>query len=342
MSKTASHFATAASPIGELSQASTALDLAAPNMAREVRISIEELERLADEYLLDCEYRQHRPHTIANNRGFLRHFAEYLKRQGHSDCGKQEIRLFLHYLQQPVSSGGRAVRPITARTYHRCLATFFKWVVEEGALVVSPMEKIKAPTVKNTLKEPLSSEQVTALLEAAKTSTQRHRDTAIMLFLLDTGVRAAELCNLVMGDVDFKNRSAKVLGKGNKIRMVYWGITTSKALLRYLRNETRQPNEPVFLGDRGLRAGEALSPSGLFQLMRRLGLKAGVKCGVHDWRRTFAVNILNNGANLISVSRMMGHETLEITKGYLALAECDIEKQHRQFSPGDRLPRKLR
>ena len=188
----------------------------------------------------------------------------------------------------------------------------------------------------------MSDEKVAALLEAAKTSTHKHRDTAILLFLLDSGVRAAELCNLKFGDVDFKNRSAKVLGKGNKIRMVYWGINTSKALLRYLRNEDRRSDEPVFLSDRGTLAGEALTPSGLFQLMGRLGTKAGVKCGCHDWRRTFAVNILNNGANLISVSRMMGHETLEITKGYLALAECDIEKQHRQYSPADRLPRKAK
>ncbi len=332
MSKTASHFGTLA-----------ASDLAAQGtVAREVKTPFEELEQLTDEYLIDCEFRQHRPHTIVNNRGFLRKFTEFLKDSGHVDCGRQEIRLFLHHLQQPVSSGGRGVRPITAKTYHRCLATFFKWAVEEGALSVSPMEKIKAPTVKNTLKEPLSDEKVAALLEAAKTSTHKHRDTAILLFLLDSGVRAAELCSLKFADVDFKNRSAKVLGKGNKIRMVYWGINTSKALLRYLRNEERRPDEPVFLSDRGTRSGEALTPSGLFQLMGRLGEKAGVKCGVHDWRRTFAVRILNNGANLISVSRMMGHETLEITKGYLALAECDIEKQHRQFGPADKLPRRVR
>ncbi len=341
MSKTASYSDTNTTPILERNSKLPTAN-SEPQIARDGCISIAELENLTDEYLLDCEYRQHRPHTIANNRSFLRHFAAFLKKQEHPFCGKQEIRLFLHYLQQPLSAGGKAVRPITARTYYRCLATFFKWTVEEGAISVSPMEKIKAPPVKNTLKEPLSEDQVAALLGAAKNSTHRHRDTAMLLFLLDTGVRAAELCNLKMADVDFKNRSAKVLGKGNKIRMVYWGISTSKALLRYLRKEERQPDEPVFVSDRGTRAGEALTPSGLLQLMQRLGEKAGVKCGCHDWRRTFAVNILNNGANLISVSRMMGHETLEITKGYLALAECDIEKQHRQFSPADRLPRKVR
>ena len=143
MAKTASHFGTVTASVAER-KATPRKPKSAP-IAVEVSIAVTELEQLADEYLLDCEYRQHRPHTIVNNRGFLRKFAEFLKQNGYAHCGKQEIRLFLHHLQQPVSSGGRGVRPITARTYHRCLATFFKWTVEEGAISVSPMEKIKAP-----------------------------------------------------------------------------------------------------------------------------------------------------------------------------------------------------
>jgi site-specific recombinase XerD len=314
-------------------------------VARQVSIAVSSLRSLVEEYLLDCEYRQHRPHTVDNNRCFFRNFFWYLEHQNYQTCGGQEVKMFLHYLGQEPARGGRfgnpklitRVRPITIRTYHRCLSTFFKWLVEEEVLPVNVMEKVKAPPVRNTLKEPLSETQIRALLQAAKSSPHRYRDTAILLFLLDTGCRAAELCDLQMKDTDIGNRSAKITGKGNKVRMAYWGTGTGRALLRYLRHESRDENDPLFVSSSGIRAGEKLTPSGLLQLMKRLGGQAGVKCGCHAWRRTFAVTTLNNGANLISVSRMLGHETLEITRGYLALSEASIETQHRQFSPVDRL-----
>jgi integrase/recombinase XerD len=87
----------------------------------------------------------------------------------------------------------------------------------------------------------------------------------------------------------------------------------------------------------GTTCGGPLTPQGLYKIIRDLGKATGVKCGCHDWRRTFAVNILKNGANLISVQRLMGHETLAITQGYLNIAQADIEQQHRRFSPVDNL-----
>jgi site-specific recombinase XerD len=141
--------------------------LTALGASREVRVAVADLERLATEYLLDCEYRGHQPHTVASNRTFLANFCWFLRHKCRGICGRQEIKQFLHYLQQEPGEGGRwgisrfnkPLRPITARTYHRCLATFFKWMVEEEILRASPMEKIKAPTVRSTLKEPLSEEQ---------------------------------------------------------------------------------------------------------------------------------------------------------------------------------------
>jgi site-specific recombinase XerD len=336
MSERTSHFASSAKQTIKKKDAVTRSITSGADSV-ESGISLNQLIPLIEEYLIDCEYRQHKPHTIANNRSFLSAFTRFLIENERTHCDKRDIKSFLHYLQQPTSSGGKGVKPITAKCYHRCLATFFKWGIEEEAWAINPIEKIKAPIVRGTLKEPLSLKQVELLIEAAKTSTNKHRDTAILFFLLDTGVRAAELCKLRMSDADFKNRSAKIRGKGDKIRMVYWGTGTAKALSRYLRNVSTEGDTPVFVGDRGLCSGEALTPSGLYQLMQRLGEKAGVKCGCHDWRRTFAVNILKNGANLISVQRLMGHETLSITQGYLNIAQTDIEQQHREFSPADRL-----
>ena len=229
------------------------------------------------------------------------------------------------------------MRPQTAKDYHTGLRRLFNWMVAEEILPFSPMQRVPAPVVRTGLKQPLRPEQVESMIDAARHSAYSERNTAIILFLFDTGLRAAELCNLRMKDMDFKCRQAKVVGKGNKVRMCYWGLVAAKALLRYLRHEQRADNDPVFASVGGTTCGGPLTTQGLYKIMRDLGNTAGVKCGCHDWRRTFAVNILKNGANLISVQRLMGHETLAITQGYLNIAQSDIEQQHRQFSPADRL-----
>jgi site-specific recombinase XerD len=314
--------------------------------AREVRVPVEELRQLADEYLMDCEYQAQARSTQVTRRNFLLHFFWFLKHRGFTECGATEIKQFLHYTAQShEDDGGRwgnpkmtkAVRPITLKDYYICLRAFFQWMVDEELVDSSPMRRVPRPTFRSDLKQPLSAEQVTALLAAAKSSPTPTRDTAVLLFLLDTGVRASELCGLRMKDADLEGRRALIHGKGNKFRTCYWGINTAKALTRYLRKQARRADEPLFISDRGTRAGEALTPSGLYQLVSGLGKTVGVKCGCHDFRRTFAVNILKNGANLISVQRLMGHETISITQGYLNIAQTDIEEQHRQFSPADRL-----
>jgi site-specific recombinase XerD len=307
--------------------------------ADEVRVATSELPQLCNEYLLDCEYRQHKPHTIKNNRCFLQKFIDFLNTKGAESCGRHEIRLFLHELQQPPPESPRKpLRPVSARGYHRCLATFFKWLVSEEILPSSPMLKVPPPPRRGVeLKQPLSQEAVAKLLRAAKTSFSPRRDEAILLMLLDTGLRAAELCSLRMNDVDLENRAAKVMGKGNKIRVCYWGVGTAKALARYLRGQKRDPHDPLFKSERGQTAGQALTTSGLYQIIAELGKAVGIKCGCHDWRRLFAVSMLRNGSNLVAVSRMMGHESLEVTRVYLNLAESDLEAQHRAFSPVDRL-----
>jgi len=91
-------------------------------------------------------------------------------------------------------------------------------------------------------------------------------------WLIQEGIlEASELCCLKMSDLDMSARKCTVLGKGNKLRAIFFGRQTAKALWNYLREEERKPGSPIFLSDRGSSAGEALTRSGLFQLIERLG-----------------------------------------------------------------------
>jgi site-specific recombinase XerD len=111
-------------------------------------------------------------------------------------------------------------------------------------------------------------------------------------------------------------------------------------LRAYLREEERTPDQHLFLSERGQNAGEPFLRGGILQLIERLGKKAGiqgVRCSPHTFRHTFAIEFLRNGGNLFTLKQILGHTSLQVTNRYVSLAQADIQSQHRQFSPGDRV-----
>jgi integrase/recombinase XerC len=314
-----------------------------------VSISVADLERYAKGWLLDSEIRQLSPGTVSNRTLIIEKLLWFLKQKELSRCGTLELRQFLAY----VSSGhedaeGRwgntrlkkRVRPGTASMYFARLRTLFRFLVAEDLIEVSPMEKMRPPVNRPDQIQPFSQDQVKLLLIAAKKSEHPRRDEAICLFLLDTGVRASELCGLRMSDMDLQARRATVVGKGNKTRAVFFGRDTTKALWQYLKETPREGDEPLFTSDRGTRAGEPLTRSGLLQLMMRLGKAAKIeatRCSPHTFRHTFAVEFLRAGGNLFTLQTLLGHTSLAMSRRYTALAQADLEKQHRQFSPVDQM-----
>lgn len=201
------------------------------------------------------------------------------------------------------------------------------------------MEAVPSPKARPDQVQPFTREQIGYLISAAKRSQQPRRNEALVLFLLDTGLRASELCSLRLRDMDLQGHRCTVLGKGNKRRTVPFGGTATKALWQYLREDPRDDDDPVFFSER---SREPLKRSGLRQLLERLG-KAGrievTRCSPHTLRHTFAAEFLRAGGNVFTLQQLLGHTTLSMTNRYVALAQADIEAQHRQFSPADRLRR---
>lgn len=312
-------------------------------------LSIKELKQQAKGWLLDGEIRQLSETTIQNRYFLMSKLVWFLRHEEYEECGTAEIKHFLAYVTNGHNEvGGRwnnphlknKVRPRTVSTYFTNLRTFFRYLVQEGVLGESPIEKMRPPVSRQDQIQPFSKDQVEGLLAAAKKSTAPLRDEAIVFFLLDTGVRASELCNLKMRDLDIDGRRCKVLGKGNKHRSVFFGKTTTKALWNYLRDEPRDDDDPIFLANRGTKAGEALTRAGLLRVIWRLGKTAGIqstRCSPHTFRHTFAVSLLREGSNVFALKELLGHTSLTIVNRYVSLAQADIQNQHRQYSPGDRL-----
>ena len=236
--------------------------------------------------------------------------------------------------KSPVKAGGLSANTISA--YVRTLKVFSKWLLEEGYAKTDIFARLKIPKVPDTIIEVLTDEEIRRLVDCINpTSLIGSRLYAIILLLLDTGIRASELCTLTLANTDLDDGSIKVMGKGKKEREIYFSASTKKAIHRYLtiyRPESDCLN--LFLSD----DGTALTYNGLRQIVLRLRVRAGLpKLHAHTFRHTFSVKFLLNGGDIMTLKRMLGHCDLTTTALYLKIADKDVQNQHTKFSPVDRL-----
>ena len=271
----------------------------------------------------------------------------------------QNLRAFLAWLHtdyKPHRFSG-SEHPLAAKTVHNVwitLSSFFTWATAEFEMP-NPMKAIAAPHFEKAPVEPFSKDDVDALLKAcefsreANTTERRrfrmrrvtaNRDRAIILFLLDTGLRASELCSLKIEDVDQKTGKVQVkhgvLGgaKGGKGRTVFLGKAARRALWRYLaeREDGEDPHAPLFLG----KFDHPLNKGALRHLVIDLGDKAQIKkCYPHRFRHTFAITYLRSGGDVFTLQSLLGHSALDTVQHYVRIAEVDIQEAHRRASPAD-------
>jgi site-specific recombinase XerD len=223
--------------------------------------------------------------------------------------------------------------PISVAGYVRGLKAFGNWCATEELAEARAMRTLRRPQVPHKLVEPLDDTAIRRMLDWASI-----RDRAIVLLMLDTGLRLSEVAGLRRCDLR-PDGTLKVLGKGARERIVPVGNVARQALVRHLRQEKSAGLDgPIFRS----RRGGALGWRGIQQVFNRLKARAGIpgRCSPHLLRHTFAHAYLVNGGDAFSLQRMLGHTTLDMVKRYVALAEGDLVARHRAASPADRLMRR--
>jgi site-specific recombinase XerD len=313
----------------------------------QVGITTCDLRNDSAEWLRAGEISRHSQRTIGARREIVQKLLWFLNDREIEVCDTSAIRGFLHYLTTGhTEPGGRwgnpretePVRPATVHTYHGHLRTFFAWLVSEGLLESSPMDRIPVPTYRRDQIQPFSADELNRMMDAAKRTATPLRDHALLLVLLDTGCRASEVCGIRRSDLDMEQRTVSVLGKGNKRRTVAFGSHTCSALWRYLRGTPDLPTDPLFRGQRG-----ELTRSGILQLVERIAREAGVSdAHPHRFRHTFAITFLRAGGGTFTLQQILGHTNLAMTQRYCAVAEADVVDQQRRFSPSEMLLGKKR
>jgi integrase/recombinase XerC len=220
----------------------------------------------------------------------------------------------------------RAVRAFAARLHHRRLAkatiarklaavrSCFRFLARRGALAANPARQVRGPRLGRRLPSFLPVDETAALLGGApEPSLAGSRDRALLELLYASGLRVAEGCGLDLDDLDEARRTVRVLGKGDRERVVPVGETALEALAAYLERRGRRRG-PLFLNARGGR----LTTRSAHRIVRARARQAGIGQRVtpHTLRHSFATHMLGAGADLRLIQELLGHRRLSTTQRY--------------------------
>ncbi len=226
-----------------------------------------------------------------------------------------------HFIREINSTG------LSARTQARMISglkAFFKYLHLEGLIKDDPAGLLEGPRPGRKLPDTLSIDEIDRITQAIDMSlSEGGRNRAMIETLYGCGLRVSELISLKISDIYFREEFVRVIGKGNKERLVPAGGTALKFIKLYLEGQRAhlQPRKAdhdiVFLNRRGGR----LSRTMIFLIVKELGEKAGIRKNIspHTFRHSFATHLVEGGADLRAVQEMLGHESIITTEIYTHL-----------------------
>ena len=314
------------------------------------------LQSLVRGFILTKKTDGRSPRTVHYYEGMLRHFLWYATKENWpANAGlitEWHIRELLNYVASETNrwglngNGSERCQCLasysTVHHYYATLRVFFNWCVGEGFLVQSPLAKIKLRNPSPKVIQPYPLDEIAKMLAVCDYDYQHNarflgsRNKAIVLMLLDTGVRVSEIGNINLEDIDTERGWVKVRGKGAKERVVRIGAAAQRALWRYLVHRPDTEKGQLWLTEEGT----PLRPSGIQMVIKRLKQRAGVasRGNCHRFRHTFALNFLRADRNPFNLQYLLGHSDLRMVRHYTAtLGMEDALKAHEKASPADLL-----
>ena len=312
------------------------------------------LKSLVDGFVLTKETEGKSVRTVEFYRENLKRFLWFAHQNNWPDdirvINEWHIKQFIGYVVSGLNrwgteSAGSAssvnkASQATVRHYYVTLMCFFNWVVSEGFLPINPALKMKVAKSKPRVIIPYTHDEIQRMLDACKFDIEHgakflgSRNRALVLVMLDTGLRLAELVNVRISEVDHQEGHIKIMGKGSKERVVRMGKTARKALWHYSMFRGANDEEALWLSEER----RPLTTSGVQSIIQRLKERChvGGSGSIHRFRHTFAVNFLRADRNVFNLQYLLGHSDLDMVRHYTqTLGMEDALKAHEKSSPAD-------
>ena len=212
------------------------------------------------------------------------------------------------------------------------IKSFYIYLIKKKIITFSPVEDISMPKKETYLPVSMSEIEVEKLLNSPKLNIHiERRDKAMIEMLYATGMRISELVNLKLTDIDNKRLVVKVLGKGQKERLIPYGEEAADALNAYLNDRGKSNIKETFLSNRGTKITRGAFWNRIKIYLNRENLKASIS--PHTLRHAFATHLLNRGADLRSVQILLGHSDLSTTQIYTHIAKQRLGEIHKKHHP---------
>ena len=292
---------------------------------------------ILEEFKLECELRRLTPRTIKGYYNSSLQFLTWLEKQQDiielEEIRTTHIKMYMQYLIK------KNLSPSYINSVLRCIRAYFRYAVEEDYLRLNPAEKINWQRQGKVLINTFTDEEVRALLNVFDFSTYLSaRNKLVLAIAFDTGARNSEICDIL--EKDIRDNVILLHGKGNKERHVPLTPSLKRAILKYRRiKDVYFEDKPIPYKNLLLsRTGRPLTKEAIEHIFNQAALQVEIReeirCSPHTARHYFAQTHLRNGLDVYSVSRLLGHENINITKRYLqSLQDSSIVEMAVKTSP---------
>ena len=289
------------------------------------------MNKYLKEYLIYLsKERNYSENTCLSYHNELNNFQTYLLKEklDFQKITKQDIRNYLKFLEESKHEPSSIAHAVTT------LRGFYNYLVSQKVLEFNPFLLIKNPKQSRHLPNYSTYEELEKLLNTAINDEKYGKRNLLILELLyATGLRVSELSNVRLQDIDFSNHSIRVVGKGHKERITYFGDYALKAIEEYLltRDNFKSSTDYLLLNTKNAQ----LSRKSIENIITDLCFKTGLKNKIspHTLRHTFATHLLNEGAKLRSVQELLGHESLSTTQIYTHISNERLRSVYLKTHP---------
>lgn len=272
---------------------------------------LKDFPEMIEDYLIDLEIRNYSLNTIKTYKSILDNFHRFLRDEENSDKNiLGSFKRYIRYLKREKKVSQNYIYLVTI-----VVKKFFE------LHKMDHLKDVKTPKRVKSLPKSLNEDEVKRLIRAVDADTRkrkftRTRDKLILSLLYSSGLRVSELVSLNVNDIDLKERTIRIRGKGNKDRIVLFDQKTKKLIKDYLRERT-QESEYLFLN----RFGKPLTPRYIQIAIKNYAIKAGIKKKVtpHILRHSFATHLLKNGVDIRAIQQLLGHSNLSTTQIYTSV-----------------------
>lgn len=272
--------------------------------------------------------RRYSINTIESYKHELISFRDYIKKD-YLKVSTKDIEEYLKFLSKNKNTK-------TISHYITCLKEFYKFLQMNEQINENPLEFISLPKTPKTLPNALSKEEINLLLNYIPNNSLEFRNKAMIELLYSSGIRISELINIKVYDLDLINSTVKIMGKGNKERLLPIGEYASNILKIYIENHRNQilnkrNSDYLFPSKKS----EQITRNGFFIILKEIAHKVGIKkdFSPHTLRHSFATHLLDNGADLRSIQELLGHSNISTTQIYTHVSNKHLREIYNNAHP---------